>query len=480
MISPEKNMINLIPNLVAIFGTNLSTVDVVLRNVLKFRESTTRIIVLDYTGRGAMVLGPNNKMGLLNHPVDWYDVADRYHPSALFQLRRSEHFKTVLLRLLRSMCKISRAAVTEATLSWAAEAAYSLSAHGKIGLGALLKSLSSPEMYRWFHDTQDNQSEVVRLLKMLSWVLGFSSVYAVSEAVNKVDMEKILTKKGTLWIEAKTEHFELCEHQLITALIEAAIENAVRAFMAAGGKRIENAPLLEIVHLFPPTSFSDGLAQWVRETSPVARHIGVHRLQPERALNALSMSWASEAQYIWITGKAGQSLRGSVHGNWLNTKEIDQINNLDDGTIWVKSNRDNRAIVVRVRRASDYLKLDDKLRSESCRLHRTMPVRQMSSALSSIIDVNSTENNIYGKLCDRETLRLGWFKLSQHARKDSHGIDKVTVSMFKNNLENELSKLSHELKTGEYRCRPLRHTYISKPDGGKRALGLSRMPVFFY
>lgn len=466
-------MTTLVPNSVAVFGTNLSTVDVVLRSVLKFRETITRIIVLDYTGRGAMVLGPSNKLALMNHPVHWCDLADRYHPSALFQLRRSEHLKTVLSELLKTMCRISRISLTEATLSWAVEAAYNLSAQGKIGLGALLKSLSSPEMYRWFHDTQENQSEIVRLLKMLSWVLGFSSVYAVSEAVNSVDLENILTKKGTLWIEAKIEHFEPCEHRLVTALMEAAIEDAFRASLASLEKRTGAPPQLAIVHLFPPTSFSDRLAQWVRETSQIARHIGVHRLQPERPLAALSMSWARETRYIWITGKTSKSLKGSVHSNWLTVKETEQINNLDDGAIWVKSNTDNRAIVVRVHRAADYLKLDDKLRSQSSRLRKIVPVRQMSSALSSIVEMNTTENNLYGKLCDRETLRLGWFRLSQNAKKDSHGMDNVTISTFKDNLENELSKLSGELKAGEYRCKPLRHAYISKPDGGKRMLSIA-------
>jgi len=89
-------MTNPIPNSVAIFGNSLSPIDVALRSILKFRESISHVIVLDYTGRGAMVLGPNNKMSLLNHPINWYDIADRYHPSALFQLHRSDHFKIIL------------------------------------------------------------------------------------------------------------------------------------------------------------------------------------------------------------------------------------------------------------------------------------------------------------------------------------------------------------------------------------------------
>ncbi len=88
-----------------------------------------------------------------------------------------------------------------------------------------------------------------------------------------------------------------------------------------------------------------------------------------------------------------------------------------------------------------------------------------------IADWRSEEYGLYERLCDIETLRLGWFKVKT-APKGSYGSDNISISMFKENLENELSKLANELKNREYRCKPLRRIYISKQDGGKRGLGI--------
>jgi RNA-directed DNA polymerase len=58
------------------------------------------------------------------------------------------------------------------------------------------------------------------------------------------------------------------------------------------------------------------------------------------------------------------------------------------------------------------------------------------------------------------------------ANKGAPGIDSVTVEVFGEHLEEELTKLHHELKTGTYEPKPVRRVEIPKPDGSKRPLGI--------
>ena len=51
------------------------------------------------------------------------------------------------------------------------------------------------------------------------------------------------------------------------------------------------------------------------------------------------------------------------------------------------------------------------------------------------------------------------------ANKGAPGIDSVTVEAFGEHLEEELTKLHHELKTGTYEPKPVRRVEIPKPDG---------------
>lgn len=135
-----------IPNAVAVLGSTPDAADIALRKVLQFRDCPGPAIVIDYTGRGAMILSRANEGGLPKRRVLWYDLADRRCPTALFQLSHSDHFRQVMTRVLLTIKEISRTSITERTLTWAAEAAYNLSKSGTVGLGALLKSFSSRQI----------------------------------------------------------------------------------------------------------------------------------------------------------------------------------------------------------------------------------------------------------------------------------------------------------------------------------------------
>lgn len=78
--------------------------------------------------------------------------------------------------------------------------------------------------------------------------------------------------------------------------------------------------------------------------------------------------------------------------------------------------------------------------------------------------------NLYDHLWS--TLALGDAFDSVFKNRGSAGIDGVDVKTFRDNLGDELAKLSKELKDWSYKPAPVRRVRIPKPDGGERLLGV--------
>jgi RNA-directed DNA polymerase len=95
----------------------------------------------------------------------------------------------------------------------------------------------------------------------------------------------------------------------------------------------------------------------------------------------------------------------------------------------------------------------------------------MTSAADLLVCSPADESELYKKLCQIETLRLGWLKV-QTGPKKSSGTDGVTINLFKKDLDQQLKKLSTELTNKKYRRKTLRRIYMDKLDGGKRPLGM--------
>src|SRR5438270_3394463 len=68
-----------------------------------------------------------------------------------------------------------------------------------------------------------------------------------------------------------------------------------------------------------------------------------------------------------------------------------------------------------------------------------------------------------------ETLRMAYFGLKKEA---APGVDGETWRHYGETLEDNLQDLSHRLKRGAYRAKPVRRVYIDKSDGRKRPLGV--------
>ena len=71
-----------------------------------------------------------------------------------------------------------------------------------------------------------------------------------------------------------------------------------------------------------------------------------------------------------------------------------------------------------------------------------------------------------------ETLREAYFGLKQDA---APGVDGETWQAYGEQLENNLEDLSARLQRGAYRAKPVRRTYIPKPDGRQRPLGVTTL-----
>ncbi len=76
-----------------------------------------------------------------------------------------------------------------------------------------------------------------------------------------------------------------------------------------------------------------------------------------------------------------------------------------------------------------------------------------------------------------ETLRRAYFSLKKEA---APGVDGETWRHYGETLEDHLQDLSHRLKRGAYRARPVRRAYIDKSDGRKPALTIFRFRVGWY
>jgi group II intron reverse transcriptase/maturase len=71
---------------------------------------------------------------------------------------------------------------------------------------------------------------------------------------------------------------------------------------------------------------------------------------------------------------------------------------------------------------------------------------------------------------DTEHLRRAYYSLKRGA---ATGVDGETWHSYGANLEGDLSDLSGSLQRGAYRAKPVKRTYIPKPDVGQRPLGVT-------
>lgn len=78
---------------------------------------------------------------------------------------------------------------------------------------------------------------------------------------------------------------------------------------------------------------------------------------------------------------------------------------------------------------------------------------------------------MYDKIYRKDILEEAWKRVKRNG--GAGGVDKVSIDDVKAYGEDRLlCEIAEELRTEKYRCKPVRRTYIPKPDGRKRALGI--------
>ena len=471
----RKNKMYQPPNIVTVLGSTSSSIDIVFKKVFKYNVCPGTILILDYTGRGAVILSDSNKMSLLKKNIHWFDIDDRRHTTQLLRLNSSPHVKIILERLLRLIINSTQSAISDKTINWLINTAAKYSESGPINLVTLLRLLTIPEIKRLNIDMNTSEEEIATLQKLITWSLQFPSIYAVSDGINPASMEYFFSDKTVIWIEALSEHLENLEHQLVSGIIDIAVENSIKNYF---WNNPDSKLDFTIVHIYPhPKSFPE-IPNWIKETSANysnqyknIRHISIHNFRPDISIKKITEDWVKAAENIWVVGKV-EPLNRNKHKNWLNDLEMNMIESLQRGKVWLKSNRTGKAIIASVNISDEALELSHQLRAISYRNKKHTSIIQMSTQINSLSSKKQGIVGLYKKLSDKEFLRQGWYRVKE-GKKDSHGIDKITIKAFGGNVERELTELEYELQNNKYKCRPLRRVYIEKPEGGFRDLGIA-------
>jgi retron-type reverse transcriptase len=85
-------------------------------------------------------------------------------------------------------------------------------------------------------------------------------------------------------------------------------------------------------------------------------------------------------------------------------------------------------------------------------------------------DLFQNEERLFEKLCEPFWLGLGFSDVKKN--RGAPGIDGITIEDFSDNLEVELTQLSQDIESWDYKPQPVRRVEIDKPDGGIRLLGI--------
>ncbi len=454
----------------AIFGNGPRAVELVLRRVLRYRDVAGPLLILDYVGRGAQAISRDASVNLGKREVLWIDLADWHRPAGLFSPTASPHFERLMAFALRGMRNLAHQEIKDECIDWAAGAAARLARDGAVGLGAVLRCLSSQPTRRWFLDTHPDSGDLGRMIDVVNQALKYPGVYSLSEGNNRIRLSESLRLPRNIWIEMPAEHFEAAEHVIAVHLVNCAVQDAllgVEESMRA--VRPREKPF--IIHMFPPTGV-EPFPRWVLDTVDFARHVAVFHVDSGRMPSRSAVEWSRQAEQVWIMGGM-TGLEPDVHVAWLDQRDIGILKGLKADSMLVRAGGQGGAsrIVAGIGAAEGEMPYAHVFRMKASKTRQTSPVKQFSTAAGVAFDSGDRQGDLYKRLCNRDLLRWGWARVNRH-NMDSCGVDNVTIRQFGDNIEAELDSLVEELETRSYRCRPLKRIEISKQDGGKRPIGL--------
>ncbi|HSA32111.1 MAG TPA: group II intron reverse transcriptase/maturase [bacterium] len=456
----------------ALFGPPRNIVSLALKTVLKFKETAGPLLVLDFQGVGAVALNPENEMLLRKRPVVWVDTANRRKPVSFFPLSFSKDAVSVFRYFLKTVRDIAKMRLVDDTIDHVARGVERCLREGQVGPRALLTVLADRMMRGRFFDADCDSREIARCIAMLRYALRFPAVYNVSEGINRMPLREILQKRHTVWIEMPREHFEPDEHRLVAAFIQTAVLDWSLFLPTADGTEVPSLERPTVLHLFPHHSDAyDSFVDMVQPTQGWIRHIGVFGLSA-RPPSVAARSWARGAGQIWLLGGEAGFPR-EQYATILGEHAVAAAERIDGGALYIMSKEREAGISIRVRVPPVETTTAAELRVSSGVRRQVAALRQCAGALGDrgLVRPEAGEE-MYERLCEKETLLNGWFKVLASNRK-STGTDGMTVPQFKEKLDHELARVSDELTTGTYRPRLLKRVSLEKPGGGVRVIGIS-------
>lgn len=416
-------------------------------------------------------------MNLHKRNLEWVDLAHRRKPVALGQFQAGVHFDAVINDILWALSRIASVALLPGTIHWASALAGRLVRGGSVGLGAILRAVGLPEIRRWFHQTQPEPDQLEALAGILRRALAFPSVFALSEGPNRLNLEGLLEAGESVWLEFPSDHMEAAEHAICLALVQARLADTLlrlhdRKREAASSRPDSKAGTadLGIVHVFPRYGSAEFMPAWIGQTSSIAKHVAVNRLEPTKPPRPIERCWAAQAATLWLL-PVGAHISLRAHGGWLSEQELKKLASKDEGAVVGRCNTTKETITTRRAECSIVVTDAALLRVAASKTRRGMRQRQFSSAFAHMGAQLALGRGLHEKLCKPEFLRLGWARVSA-AGSTAAGLDHVNNAGFRQRLEEELQQLSRDLLDRTYRCRPLKRLTIPKPDGGERQLSL--------
>ncbi|MCK9279695.1 MAG: CRISPR-associated endonuclease Cas1 [Melioribacteraceae bacterium] len=457
-------------NITTVISSQYNAIEVVYRKIFLHNNFPGVIIINDYNGKGSIFLTKYNKMNLLDRKIHWFDLADRVHTQRFYELCFNSHSKEILKRIFNVFTSVANVNISDKIIEWFADLSVKLSKYHDLSIVALLRILAQPNIKNLCKDSKINMRDLNNFQNSILWCLKFPSVYSFFEGVNYFRLVKLFSPKTVIWFENSDTNNEIKENIIICKLMDIIVENEMKNYFVINpDSKIE----FTIVHICTPNYLPLNFPEWSLQSSKNIKHINILRLKNSQILSQNYLDWINKSDTIWIVGRIdfGNQLQSC---NWLNDDEIQRIKNLEEGKIWIKSNRIGKGITVSQKASTNIedIHLGRYLNAMSNLKKHITSVRQISSELDSLKVEKKNYMNLYEKLCDIDFLRLGWDRVKL-ANKNSQGIDRVTIKDFKNTLELELLKLQNELINKTYKCRPLKKVFIEKPDGGERDIGVA-------
>ncbi len=449
-----------------ILGRVRDTSELALRRILHTRVRHQPLVVVDYQGNLTALLTDKYKGDLHKGPLLWCDLTNRRRPTALFRFKRSVGMKTALLCFIENCVRLVAASVSMQTIEAVTDLAYRLADQGTIGLAALVRSLQRPETSHSIRAQKSRVAELDCLIGVLEWLLRFPSVWALSEGNNCIDMTQTIALGGTIWIELSASHFERIEHQVVSWMVDAMLMDALLSLPGnvPPNDTLQHAPI--VLYGFPASCPQPLITGAVN-----AKQVGLFVFSAAHALPVSAQHLLEGDTDCWMTGNVGD-LTESPKAVWLNDTERHRLKELQLGQVWVRSGANRKAVVALIRPSEVNESLAHGFRRQALKKLYLTKVKQFSSALPTN-DTPAPKNlDLYCKLCTKNALYAGWFRVKAHNRQ-SYGHDQITIEKFGTMLDSELQQLSKDLTDGTYRCSPLRTARIPKPDGDVRILKIA-------